>query len=227
MVQEGALALTGIGVSWILTALFILSLVIALRFRNNIKYAVTMFRSLVETRTRHNIFDDTVRETSLIVMLNILWCACAGIVGFYWYLYVNPGAVGWGRLWAGMLAGMALAAIYSIFLWAAYWAVGWVFSDREKAWLWVKGFAASQALMAPAFFITALVAICRPDTALATAGVALATFCLGKLIFIWKGYKIFFNQFSSWVLFLCYLCSLEIVPLILSYRCAHLLGEAL
>lgn len=217
----------GDGVSFILGGLFLLFLIVSLRFRNNIKYAVTMFRNVVETRTRQNVFDDTVRETSLIFLLNLLWCACAGIIGFCVFEYFNPIEIAWSSRWRGMLFGMALAGVYTLFMWWAYASVGWVFSDRNHSELWVKGFAAGQAMMTPAFFITALLGICRPDTAFGVGIASGIIFIFAKLLFIWKGYRIFFSQISSWVLFLCYLCSLEIVPLILCYRCAVLLGEEL
>ncbi|MCH5234128.1 MAG: DUF4271 domain-containing protein [Muribaculaceae bacterium] len=214
-----------LGVSFILSGMFLLFLTIALRFHNNIKYAVKMFRNIVETRTRQNIFDDTVRETSLIVLLNILWCVCVGIIGYSIYQFQFPSEMTFHHRSIGMLWGMAVAVVYSLFMWWAYSGVGWVFSDKSHSELWVKGFASSQALMTPALFITSLLSICRPETAIG-AGVASAiVFILVKLVFIWKGYRIFFSQFSSWVLFLCYLCSLEIVPLILCYRCALFLGK--
>lgn len=215
------------GISFILTGMFLLFLVIALRFRNNFKYLLAIFRNLVETRTRQNVFDDTLRETSLIVLLNLLWCVCAGIVGYCVFDYFVAPDSGSGLTATGMLWGMAVAAVYSLFMWAMYASVGWIFSDRSHAELWVKGFTASQALMAPAFFITSLIGICNPETALWVGIMSAAVFIFAKLAFIWKGYMIFFNQFSSWVLFLCYLCSLEIVPLILCYRCANLLGRGL
>ena len=214
-----------LGVSFILCGIFLLFLIIALRFHNNIKYAVKMFRNLVETRARQNIFDDTVRETSLIVLLNILWCICAGIIGFCVFQYLYPQSVTAQFQSIGMLWGMAIAVVYSLFMWWTYTGVGWVFSDKTHAEMWVKGFSASQALMAPAFFLTALLGICRPDTAIGVGIASAAVFILVKLVFIWKGYRIFFSQFSSWVLFLCYLCSLEIVPLILCYRLALFLGN--
>ena len=216
-----------IGVSFILCGLFMVFLVFALRFRNNFKYIISMFKSLVETRTRQNVFDDTVSETSIIVILNILWCACAGVIGFCVYGYFYPSEVLWSHRAIGMLLGMAVSGVYALFMWGAYSIVGWIFSDRLHSELWVKGFSSSQALMAPAFFITALIGICQPFTALNVGIVSVVVFILVKIIFIWKGYRIFFNQISSWVLFLCYLCSLEIVPLVLCYRCAILLGEVL
>ena len=215
------------GVSFILSGLFILFLIISLRFRNNFKYLVTMVKNLVETHTRHNLFDDTVRETSLIVMLNILWCACAGIIGFSVYQGFCPEKFVWGQRASGMLVGMGIAGVYVLFMVCSYGSVGLIFSDKNHSELWVKGFAASQALMAPALFVIALIGASRPEAFMAVGVMTLAVFILAKMVFIWKGYRIFFNQFSSWVLFLCYLCSLEIVPLVLCYRCSLLLGEVL
>ena len=211
-------------VSFILCGMFILFLIIALRFRNNVKYAVTMFRNLIETRTRQNIFDDTVRETSLIVLLNILWCVCAGIIG-YSVMELSFSHHSHPETWViGMLWGMVMALAYSLFMWGCYASVGRIFGDNNQAVLWVKGFWASQALTTPAFFLMALLAISRPDFAFGAGMVAAFVFIIAKLVFIWKGFRIFFNQFSSWVLFLCYLCSLEIVPLILCYRVAVFLA---
>ena len=215
---------SGDGISYILGGLFLLTLIIALRFRDNMKHIVAMFNSLMATRVRQNAFDDTVRETSLLVLLNLLWCASAGIICYCVYENSN----GWYQYaTTGMLLTMAMAVAYSIFMLISYSGVGWIFSDWDHAALWVKGYAASQALTAPVFFLTALLAICCPGQSEAVGIFALIVFVTGKLVFILKGYRIFFNQFSSWVLFLCYLCSLEIVPLILCYRCANLLGRGL
>ena len=179
-----------------------------------------MVHDLISTRVRQNTFDDTVRETSLLVLLNILWCGSAGLLCFC--VYGESGVAPVNRT-IGILSGMGMAAVYSLFLYISYWTLGWVFSDRSHAELWVRGYAASQALMAPAFFILALLAFCCPGS-FVIGGIAIIVFVVVKLAFIFKGYRIFFNQFSSWVLFLCYLCSLEIVPLILCYRCAVLLN---
>ena len=213
------------GTSFILTALFILFFVVALRFRNNMKYASSIFKNLVETRTRHNVFDDTVRETSLVVLLNILWCACSGVILFGASSFISPGTNLAEAGATGMVIGIVAAIGYTIFMSAIYWCVGWVFSDSTHASMWVKGFIASQGLMSLPFLVIAVVAICYPSVEQGVIFVAAFIFIMVKLVFIWKGYKIFFNQFSSWMLFLCYLCSLEIVPLVLTLRLAFLLAE--
>ena len=216
-----------LGISFLLSGLFILFLIIALRFRNNYKYVIAIFNSMLETRTRHNVFDDTVRETSLIVLLNIMWCVCVGIIGYFVYAFFNPELVDPSHKIQGILWGMVFALAYVVFMMFAYASVGWIFSDKRHSELWIKGYSASQALTTPAYFVIALIAICHPTSAIGVGVAGITFFVTAKLMFIWKGYRIFFSQFSSWVLFLCYLCSLEIVPLILSYRSAVLLGEVL
>ena len=67
------------GMSCILAGLFILFAVIGLRFRNNSKYVAALVRNLVEVRVRSNVFDETVRETSFIVLLNLIWSCSAGM----------------------------------------------------------------------------------------------------------------------------------------------------
>ena len=215
------------GISFILVGLFILFLIVALRFRNNYKYAGAIFHSLIETRTRHNVFDDTVRETSLLVFLNLLWCVCVGIIV---YCVVNSSEMMTltpDTNAKGMCAWMIAAAAYWVFMASAYSGVGWIFSDKVHTQMWVKGYSASQGLMTPALFIISLIAICWPYNEEWVGLAAFLVFILARMILIWKGYRIFFNQISSWVLFLCYLCSLEIVPLILTYRFGCLLGEEL
>ena len=206
------------GISFILGGLFLLFLIICLRFHHNVKFAGVIFRDLVEIKIRHNVFDDTVRETSFMILLNIMWCACAGIIA--WGSLTNFGFVTSiiDTSSQGILLGMLMATLYCLAMCVLYFFVGWIFSDLEHSRIWLKGFTASQALMTPLFFMIALISICWPSLDFPMFIFSAGIFLVARLMFIWKGYRIFFSQFSSWVLFLCYLCSLEIVPLIFTYR---------
>ena len=206
------------GESWVLAGLFLLFFIIALRFKNSKKYAVGLFNNLIETRTRQNVFDETVRETSLLVMLNIMWCVCVGIIGYSCLSNLFGDKITGVPSYLGMLWGMVFAAGYTMLMALCYLGVGTVFSDKAHARLWLKGFTASQAITTPLLFFTALWAMCLPQYEMSVGISALIIFILSKIVFIWKGFRIFFNQISSWVLFLCYLCSLEIVPLVLMFR---------
>ncbi len=216
------------GMSTILAGLFLLFCIIGLRFRNNSKYIGALMRNLVEVRLRSNVFDETVRETSFIVLLNLLWSCSAGIVLCALLDYTLPDnpafSFGLTALTTKPAASTALCMgvmiLYTCGMALAYLTVGTVFSDKVHATMWLKGFTASQGLLGWVFFPIALLLLFYPHWYEELLWIALISFLIAKFVFIWKGFRIFFTQFSSWVLFLYYLCSLEIVPLILTYWAA-------
>jgi len=212
------------GLSWIYGILLIVFCLVAFRFKNNKKYLNALFKNLTEVRERHNMFDDTVRETSFLTMLNLLWCVGAGVILYSALVYLSgqgfdPMHIGHLSLAHPILIGicMGICVLYSIVMWIIYWIVGNVFADRVKAGMWAKGFAASQAIVGIVFFPLALLCLSYPSSLEVWLITALTIFISGKFVFLWKGFRIFFTQFSSWVLFLYYLCSLEVIPLILTY----------
>lgn len=211
------------GFSFIIGTLFLLFVVVALRFRNNSKYVGTLMRNLVETKTRHNVFDDTVRETSLLILLNILWCVCAGIILYRIIGIMIPDSPENSLLSPSenpplaIASGIIAAVAYTVFMIMAYLGIGTVFSDYEHGYLWLKGFLTSQGVLGFVYFPIALLFLCYPQWEIPLLWISLFLFILAKLVFIWKGMRIFFTQISSWVLFLYYLCSLEAVPLILTF----------
>ena len=212
------------GLSYILTGLFLVFIIIGIRFRNTHKYVGVLVRDIIETRIRHNVFDETVRETSFLFLLNLLWCSCAGVILYSVINYFGPTESdsfgGGGDSTIAMLICMGVGVAYSVFMCICYLVVGNVFSDGAYAKLWVKGFAATQGLMGFIYFPLALLVVCWPQNTLFLLWIAAIVFILAKIVFLWKGLRIFFAQISSWLLFLYYLCSLEIVPLILAYTAA-------
>ncbi len=216
------------GMSFILAGLFLLFCILGLRFRNNSKYITALLHNLVEVRERSNVFDETVRETSFIVLINLLWSCSAGIVLCALLNYTIPtdpaSSFGIQALVTKpalcTAVCMGLMVLYTCGMALAYLTVGTVFYDAVHAKMWLKGFSASQGLLAIVFFPLALLLLYCPQWWQELLWTALGTFLIAKFVFIWKGFRIFFTQFSSWVLFLYYLCSLEIVPLILTYWAA-------
>lgn len=216
------------GMSYIIGGLAILFFIIGLRFRNNVKYVTAMLHNLVDVRLRSNAFDETVRETSFILLLTFLWSCSAGIVlwsvlGFTMpdnpaasfglpSLHTNPS----GTIAVCMGVGVAYTCLMAL----AYFTVGTVFTDAVKAKMWVKGFTAGLGLLSVAFLPLSMLLLFYPEWTEILLWTALGLFLMAKIVFIWKGFRIFFTQISSWVLFLYYLCSLEIVPLILTYLAA-------
>lgn len=206
-------------ISWVIAALCLLFCIVALRFRNNGRYLSSLLSDLVEVRERQNVFDDTVRETSFLVLLNILWCFSVGVL--LWGVLVVTGAAPANLPAApGMAVCAGVAVIYELFMTGAYSLTGNVFRDRVQAGMWIRGFLASQALMSIPFLFIAMLSMTMPEWLPQLLIAAACTLVISKLLFIWKGFRIFFAGISSWVLFLYYLCSLEIIPLILTYVAA-------
>ena len=214
---------TGPGISWLLTSLFAVFLIVALRYRKNSRFFSLMLHDVMEVRVRHNAFDDTLRETTFIWLLNVLWCGAAGVL-FYGLLFGSEGTLALdARAMRRMGVCIGMAGAYTVFLTAAYSAVGSLFSDGAKATLWVKGHLSTQGLESLALFPIALLGLCGPGLVGPMVMAGCIVFVLAKLLFIYKGFCIFFTQIASWVLFLYYLCSLEIVPVILTYVSARYL----
>ncbi|MDE6382124.1 MAG: DUF4271 domain-containing protein [Muribaculaceae bacterium] len=211
--------------SWIYLALALLFCVVAIKFKGNSRYMKALMSDLTSTRIRPNAFDDTVRETSLLVLLNIMWVACAGVL-LWKTLTLTAGTLvqNSASLPDSPAAGIAIcsgvAAVYLSLMTIAYLVIGNVFADRRQTQMWVKGAAAAYGLETFLLFPLVLLVLSYPawnGTLLIIAG---AVFIFGKIVFLYKGFRIFFTQISSWLLFLYYLCSLEIVPLILTYVAA-------
>ena len=205
------------GVSFISLALFLLFALIGIRFHNNRLFIDSLLRNLVEVKERGNLFDDTVRETSFLLFLNLMWCCCTGVALYRLLEVTVPGSTFSFPPGGCMGICIGVAAAYMVFISAAVLTTGTVFADLSHARIWLRGLVASQGILGFFYFPLALAMLCYPGASIPLLWVAAVAFILARLTFIWKGMRIFFTEISSWVLFLYYLCSLEIVPLILTY----------
>ena len=210
------------GMSWVWLCLVVLFCAVALKFKNNARYLKAIVSDLTEVRVRQNAFDDTVKETSFLILLNILWVCCCGVLLWKTVVLTAPELPEYSfsipnRPGAGIAVCTGMAGLYALLMNVAYWIIGYVFTDREHARLWIKGAGASQGLEVMLLLPLAAIALSYTPWTEIILEIADGVIILGKIIFIYKGFRIFFNQISSWMLFLYYLCSVEIVPLILTY----------
>lgn len=209
--------------SWVVGGLILLFAIVAVRFSRNSKYLGAILRDATDVRERRNVFDDTVRETSFLLMMNLLWGVCAGILLYQVIGRFDAGTPGdvfeSSIIGAARGMGICIGCVlgYLVLMSGAYAAVGNIFSDEHHTSMWVRGFWGANGLCTLLFFPLALVALCYPSGFGFISILAIAGFILAKMMFIIKGFRIFFTEITSWVLFLYYLCSLEIVPLVVLY----------
>lgn len=111
-----------------------------------------------------------------------------------------------------------IALMYYIWELAAYRTVGFVFTDKFTSKQWIKGFNASQALLGIAIILPALFVLFNPDASHIVVPIAVFVYLITRLIFIFKGFRLFYDNFGSLLYFILYLCTLEIVPIVVIYR---------
>ncbi len=221
--------------SWIYVILFSVFFLTCIRVRGNFKFLGAFFRDLVVVRERENLFDATMKETSFIFLVLLLsGCSLGVLLSYAVPLFgsdalIHPEIPSHGVIVSGKLLStvvcMAIACAYIGAMWVCYTVVGKVFSDNLHTWLWVRGFTAGTGLGAAAFFPLALLSLTYPAYTVQIVIAAFIMLILVKFIFIVKGFRIFFTESSLWVVFLYYLCSLEIVPLVITFGLAcSLLG---
>ena len=159
----------------------------------------------------------TFTETGIQISIVLLACLCEGIIinaalnsaGYTTPLPTFP-----------EIALLSLVAVaFYLFQLLAYRIVGYVFTDKLSGRQWVKGFNASQSLLGMALTIPALVVLFNPDVAPIVVTIGVVCYILARLIFIFKGFRLFYDNFGSLLYFILYLCTLEIVPPVIIFRC--------
>lgn len=204
------------GVMSILLAVF---LCIALTFHNHTTFLKTFTQDLWSVRKRSNVFEDhTVSETQILASLIMLVCVCEGVVLFSFF---QPMGIP-GGMFGSVSLMVGLAAVYYLWQLAAYSVTGYAFTDPVLAGRWIRGFNASQALLGLALAPPALWVAFNPGAWYWVGPVSVLLYLIARIIFICKGFRIFYDKFSSLVYFILYLCTLEIVPLVIIFRVCRL-----
>lgn len=171
-------------------------------------------------RGRENVFDDHPGADTRVLILLLMQCvACTGILlcaGVCRLDLHSPG------LMTGELVGamIGLCAVWYLLSLAAYSVVGYTFATRAGRREWLRGFNASQALLGLGLVIPAVLAVFYPPLTTVAVGAAATLYCAARILFIIKGFRIFFDNFGSLLYFILYLCTLEIIPVICIYGCS-------
>lgn len=108
---------------------------------------------------------------------------------------------------------LALIAGYYLFKIVAYAMVGYAFAVPPGGRQWLMGFNAAMAYTGLALIIPTFVALYVPAVAQWIVPYCIIAWLIGQIIFICKGFRIFYHDFGSIFYFFLYLCTLEIIPL--------------
>ena len=193
-------------------------LAVALCYHTGYKYIENFFYYMFSTRRRENLFEDhTVNETSILAALIANTCIVEGFIIYLAVQLLVPSLSQsiQSHVFTHIGAFSAMAGGFYIIQWIVYRILGYTFTDSIGAKLWVDGFKASQSflglLLLPVLFLLML----YPSNGKMLLCVAAALYFSARLIFIYKGYRIFYSNLTSYLYFILYLCAVEIVPLVI------------
>ena len=191
---------------------------VALSYHTGYKYIENFFHYMFSTRRRENMFEDhTVNETSILAALIANTCI---VEGFLIYMAVQllrpdlaPSLQSNTFLHIGAFCTIAVG-FYAI-QWLIYKIMGYTFSDKEGTKLWLDGFKATQALLGRVLLPVLVLLMVYTSHGKMLLGVAALLYLVARVIFIFKGFRIFYSNLSSYLYFILYLCAVEIVPLVI------------
>lgn len=210
--------------SGILTLIVLLFVAISLSFKD---YRKLFSKFAEEMRSSHksrgNAFDERSSHETRLMCLSILqYIVCGGIMLFALaarHSGVSPDDYGFTTL----AAEIGVFAAYYIFDITAYSVVGYTFAGIESMKVLLRRFNSSQSILGITIALPALIVIFYPLLSDAMIYTSVTLYVLARLLFIIKGFDIFFTNIFSLLYFILYLCALEIIPLIYVYHFALLL----
>lgn len=115
---------------------------------------------------------------------------------------------------------VGLMAAYYVFQIAVYYILGYTFTTPHRRAMLISGFTSSQSLLSFVLMPAALVAIFYTEATNTMQILGLVAYILARIVFNIKGFRIFYHNFSSLLYYILYLCTLEIIPLIILYHLA-------
>ncbi len=198
----------------ILCIVMAMLLLLIFNIRSYPRFFSSLISDLRSLRERTNLFEThTLDETRTVVVSVIGVCVCEGLIGLAAVNAVTGIPPDRLAAVAGVTIGAALC--YYLFQLCAYNFIGYVFSDKDSTAIWLRGFNASQMLLGATLLLPALALLFYPDAAEWIVAASVMLYLAARIIFIYKGFRIFYEKIGSLLYFILYLCSVEIIPVIL------------
>ena len=191
---------------------------ITISYKSGYKYIEHFFHNMFSTRKRENVFyDHTLSETRMMSALIFNTCIMMGTTIFFAVSHWVPSLAPFlhQHVFLHIAIFTALALLFYLLQLALYKMLGYVFSDKINTTLWLNGFKASQSLLGLLLFPIVCIMLVFENSVNFMLILAVLLYFSARIVFICKGFRIFFNNLSSTIYFILYLCSAEIVPPIL------------
>lgn len=211
------------GNSGILTVIVILFVMLSMNFKECRKLFSRFTDELRSDKKRENAFDErTGHETRLTFLTVIQFLIYTGIILCGVTVIMNRTDENFIGNFARITKCIGIVSVYYIFQLCAYSLTGYTFAGKEGGKKWIRALNATQSMAGVALMIPALMILFYPGSVTAMITAAAIIYIIARLIFIYKGFSIFYKNIFSLVYFILYLCTLEIIPVIYVFKLALL-----
>ena len=205
---------TGSMIMLLLSCLFLLT-----SYRMGRSYISNLGHYLFSPKGKDDLFaEHTSSDARIIVAMIVNTCLMGGIMMYYGLLWYNPSLTValQNSVFLHVLVLTAAMGLFVTLQLLLYRLIGYTFANDSLTDMWVQGFLASQAVLGLLLFPVAVITLVFPSTIKLMVTIAIILYILGRIVFICKGFRIFFNNLSSTIYFILYLCAVEIVPPLLA-----------
>lgn len=190
---------------------------LAISFRSGYKYVSNFTQHMFSVRKRQNAFEDhTMSETQMMIALLSNTCLMSGLLFYIGINQLFPEFSLSEHVFKSVGYLSLLFGSFIILQLILYYILGFVFArDREDTRLWLEGFKSTQSILGLFLFPIVFIIILYPACSTFMLNSSIILYFCSRLVFISKGFRIFFNNLESCVYFILYLCTVEIVPVFL------------
>lgn len=166
----------------------------------------TYRNNLLSVRRRNNAFDGMGRvPLPVAILIGLVFVVFGGTC-----LYLGLGTP-LAPSFAGATTVMSVVGLFYVAQLIIYNLLGYAFTSPEGRRQWVEGFNASQAFGGLFLIVPALLLLCMPQWRPWLACIAGGIYVCERVVFICKGFRIFYRNLRSLLYFVLYLACMEII----------------
>lgn len=211
--------------SWVSLILIVCFLVVAGSYRSSNKFIQYIISEIFDYKQRSSFYQkSTLNMVRLKVALLLMTFLIEGLALFV--VYSNFAAI---PAFAGIkLLGIiglfsACFLLYYLLQRSLYSVIAYTFTNKVNAVLVNGALTGTTILLGILLFIPVLVSIYHTIPLNIFIFSTMSLYFVTRLLFIYKGVKIFFSDFYSLIYVVLYLCIFEIAPLLVIYKGLFLL----
>lgn len=204
--------------SGVMTALVAIMLLMLLCVQKSRRLLPALYKDMWRVRNPKKNFDERTSNESRIIALYFLQ-----LVVYSGILLSTAADMFCGRppltdTAVTLLPILVACAAFYTFQYIGFWAVGYAFTTSAGRRMWLRGYNAIATFLGFALAIPAITVIFYPDAAQYALVAAAVCYIISRIVFISKGFRIFYHNFSSLLYFILYLCTLEITPIVILFK---------